>query len=198
MSCRAEASGIKSCCSAEIEYLSLTSNRQWSSVSVMIRICRTWRPLSPLRNSTEYDSEHPPAYPYCFSRGTDAVRNHLHQPPLLGVQLDGIGHAAVHDARIKGAIDIITCTQFVGTPDRRIRVLASNHNDRGILDGVVGIHGFQHFKSVHNEHIDVQPELSQCFRLPPAIFNAFSFPFSPLPERGNYLPKISASIMRFI
>ena len=105
--------------------------------------------------------------------GTDLVRNHLHQPPLLGVQLDGIGRAAVHDARIKGAIDIITCTQFVGTPDRRIRVLAGDHNDRGILDGVVGIHGFQHFKSVHNGHIDVQQNQCNVSGFLLQFFNAF-------------------------
>ena len=92
--------------------------------------------------------------------GADLLRDHLHQPPLLGVQLDGVGHTAVHDTSIEGAIDIITCAQLIGTPDRRIGVLAGDHNDRDILDGVVGIHGFQHFKAVHNGHIDVQQH--QC------------------------------------
>ena len=61
--------------------------------------------------------------------GADLVRDHLHQPPLLGVQLDGVGHAAVYDACIEGAVDIITCAQFVGLPNCSVGVLAGDHND---------------------------------------------------------------------
>ena len=39
----------------------------------------------------------------------DLVGHHLHQPPLLGIQLDGVGRAAVHDTSIERSIDIITC-----------------------------------------------------------------------------------------
>ena len=109
--------------------------------------------------------------------GTDLIRHHLHQPPLLGVQLDGVGHAAVHDTRIEGAVDIIAGSQLIGTPDRGVGVVAGDHNDRGILDGVVGIHGFQHFKAVHHGHIDIQqhqrnvPGLRlQCFQAFPSVF----------------------------
>ena len=105
--------------------------------------------------------------------GTDLVRDHLHQPPLLGVQLDGVGHAAVYDACIKGTIDIITRPQFIRAPDRRIRVLAGDHNDRGILNGVVGIHGFQHFKAVHNGHVDVQQHQCNVSGFCPQFFQAF-------------------------
>ena len=105
--------------------------------------------------------------------GADLLRDHLHQPPLLGVQLDGVGHTAVHDMSIEGAIDIITCAQLIGTPDRRIGVLAGDHNDRDILDGVVGIHGFQHFKAVHNGHIDVQQHQCNVFGFCLQFFHAF-------------------------
>jgi len=105
--------------------------------------------------------------------GADLVRDHLHQPPLLGIQLDGVGHAAVHDTSIKGAVDIITRAQFIGAPDRRIRVLAGDHNDRGILDGVVGVHSLEHLETVHDRHIDVQQHQRDVPGLRPQFFHAF-------------------------
>ena len=105
--------------------------------------------------------------------GTDLVRDHLHQPPLLGIQLDGVAHAAVHDTSIKGAVDIITRAQFIGLPNCSVRVLAGDHDDRGIFDGVVGIHGFQHFKAVHTGHIDIQQHQRDVSGFCPQCFQAF-------------------------
>ena len=103
----------------------------------------------------------------------DLVRHHLYQPPLLGVQLDGVGHAAVHDTRIEGAVDVIAGSQLIGAPDRGVGVVAGDHDDRGILDGVVGVHGLEHLEAVHHGHVDVQQH--QCnisgFRL--HFFQAF-------------------------
>ena len=105
--------------------------------------------------------------------GADLVRDHLHQPPLLGIQLDGIGHAAVHDTSIKGAVDIITRAQFIGAPDRRVGVLAGDHDDRGILDGVVGVHRLEHLETVHDRHIDVQQHQRDVPGLRLHFFQAF-------------------------
>ena len=87
-----------------------------------------------------------------FTRA-DLVRHHLHQPPLLGVQLDGVGHAAVDDASIEGAVDVIAGPQLIGAPDR---VVAGDHDDRDVLDGVVGVHGLEHLEAIHDRHVDVQ------------------------------------------
>ena len=88
--------------------------------------------------------------------GADLVGHHLHQPPLLGVQLDGVDHPAVDDLGVKGAADVIACAQFVGLADDFFRVIAGDHDHRHILDGVVGVHGAQHLKAVHDRHIDIQ------------------------------------------
>ena len=88
--------------------------------------------------------------------GADLVGHHLHQPPLLGVQLDGVGHPAVDDLGVKGAVHIVAGAQLVGFADGFLRVVAGDHDHRHILDGMVGVHGAQHLKAVHDRHVDIQ------------------------------------------
>ena len=105
--------------------------------------------------------------------GADLIRHHLYQPPLLGVQLDDVGHPAVYDACIKGTVDIVARAQLIGPPDRIFGVLAGDHDDRDILDGVVGIHGPQHLKTVHERHIDIQQHQRNVSGFLLQFFHAF-------------------------
>ena len=109
--------------------------------------------------------------------GADLVGDHLHQPPLLGVQLDGVGHPAVDDLGVKGAVDVVTCAQLVGFADGFLRVVAGDHDHRHILDGVVGVHGAQHLKAVHDRHVDIQQHQRDLPRLcPQQIQTLFAVP----------------------
>ena len=84
------------------------------------------------------------------------ARHQRDEPPLLGVELDGVKDAPVDDARVKGAADIVRDAHLVGVTHDRVGVLAGNHDDRDILNPVVAVHGSQHFKAVHHRHDDVQ------------------------------------------
>ena len=58
--------------------------------------------------------------------GADLVGHHLHQPPLLGIQLDGVDHPAVDDLGVKGAADVIACAQLIRLADGFFRVVAGD------------------------------------------------------------------------
>ena len=105
--------------------------------------------------------------------GADLVRHHLHQPPLLGVQLDGVGHAAVDDASIEGAGDVIAGPQLIGAPDRGVGVVAGDHDDRDVLDGVVDVHSLEHLETIHDRHVDVQQHQCDVPGLRLHFFQAF-------------------------
>ena len=109
--------------------------------------------------------------------GADLVGHHLHQPPLLGIQLDGVDHPAVDDLGVKGAADVIACAQLIRLADGFFRVVAGDHDHRHILDGVVGVHGAQHLKAVHDRHIDIQQHQRDLPRLfPQQLQTLFAVP----------------------
>ena len=86
----------------------------------------------------------------------DLVRDHAHQLLLLGVEQDGVHHAAVDDQRVKGAGDEVRDTQLIGPLDVAGAALGGDHDDGDIVDPVVLVHGVQHAEAVHLRHDDVQ------------------------------------------
>ncbi len=60
----------------------------------------------------------------------DLVRHQRHQPPLLGVQFDGVVHAAVYHLGGEGAVHIVRSAHLVGPADGFLRVLAGDHDHR--------------------------------------------------------------------
>lgn len=56
----------------------------------------------------------------------DLVRHQRHQPPLLGVQFDGVVHAAVHHLGVEGAVHIVRSAHLVGPAHDRL------NNEKGI------------------------------------------------------------------
>ena len=105
--------------------------------------------------------------------GMDFIGRHLRQMPLLGVQLDGVGHATANNLRIKGAIDVIARTQVVGPAKGGEGVVAGNHNHRDVFDGTAGIHSFQHFEAIHHRHDDVEQHESYVSGFCLEFFHAF-------------------------
>ena len=78
------------------------------------------------------------------------------QPPLLGIELDGIEHPAIDDAGVERAGHVVRNAHLIGAADGSLAVLAGDHDDRQILDGVVAVHEVQHLKPVHLGHHEVQ------------------------------------------
>ena len=57
------------------------------------------------------------------------LRQQARQTTLLGIQADGVTHAAAHDTCIKRTVDVIRCTQLVGAQHHVIGILARDHDD---------------------------------------------------------------------
>ena len=88
----------------------------------------------------------------------DLARHQRGEPPLLGVELDRVENAAVDDARIERAADIVRDAQLVGVAHNGVGVLARDHDDGDVLDPVAAVHLAQHRKAVHDWHDDVQQD----------------------------------------
>ena len=88
----------------------------------------------------------------------DLARHQRGEPPLLGVELDRVENAAVDDARIERAADIVRDAQLVGVAHNGVGVLARDHDDGDVLDPVAAVHLAQHRKAVHDRHDDVQQD----------------------------------------
>ena len=87
-------------------------------------------------------------------------RHHPYQTPLLGVEPDGIESPAVDRPGVEGAVDVVGDAPLEGPADDVLGVVAGDHDDRDVLDGVVTVHGRQHIEAVQYRHIDVQQH--QC------------------------------------
>ena len=119
----------------------------------------------------------------------DLVGHHLHQPPLLGVQLDGVGHPAIDDLGIKGAVHIVTGAQLIRFADGFLRVVAGDHDHWHILDGMVGVHGAQHLKAIHDRHVDIQQHQRD---LPCFCLQQLQTPFAVLGFQNAVVPAQNA------
>ena len=95
------------------------------------------------------------------------------QPPLLGIELDGVEHPAVDDAGVERAGHVIRNTHLIGAADGGLAVLAGDHDNRQILDGVVAVHEVQHLKPVHLGHHKVQQHQRDIAHVLLHLFQAF-------------------------
>ena len=84
--------------------------------------------------------------------------HHLHQALLLGVEHQGVAHPAADHAGIERPGDVVAGPQVIGAFDEGIAILGGDHNDRGLLDPVILVHGLQHTKAVYLRHGDVQQQ----------------------------------------
>ena len=87
---------------------------------------------------------------------TDLLRQQSDQPPLFCVQFNGIEHPAVDHAGVERAGDVIRNAHFVGTADGGFAVLAGDHDNGQVLNGVVAVHEVQHLEAVHLGHHEIQ------------------------------------------
>ena len=84
------------------------------------------------------------------------IRQNLHQPSLLCIQLNGIEHSITNDLGIKWSADIIRHPHLISLSDRRNRNLCRNHDHRNLFDDPFFFHPFQHTKSIHHRHYNIQ------------------------------------------
>ena len=75
---------------------------------------------------------------------------------LTGVEPGDIGDAAVDDAGIEGAADVVRSTQLVGAADGLGGILAGDHHDGDVLEPALGGHPGEDVEAVHVGHHDVQ------------------------------------------
>ena len=75
---------------------------------------------------------------------------------LTGVEPGDIGDAAVDDAGIEGAADVVRSTQLVGAADGLGGILAGDHHDGDVLEPALGGHPGEDIEAVHVGHHDVQ------------------------------------------
>ena len=75
---------------------------------------------------------------------------------LTGVEPGDIGDAAVDDAGIEGAADVVRGTQLVGAADGLGGILAGDHHDGDLLEPALGGHPGEDIEAVHVRHHDVQ------------------------------------------
>ena len=61
------------------------------------------------------------------------LRQQARQTTLLGIQADGITHAAAHDARVERTVDVIRCTQLVGAKHHVVGIFTRDHDDGQVI-----------------------------------------------------------------
>ena len=86
----------------------------------------------------------------------DLVGNQIHQPLLVGIELQGIFHAVAHDKGVEGAADIVRNAHGVCLLNGLTGLIGRDHDDRDLVDPPEAVHLLQHLKAVHLRHIDVQ------------------------------------------
>ena len=84
------------------------------------------------------------------------IRHKRDQSSLFGIKFNCIKYPAVHDLRIKRAVDIIHNSHLIRFPYKCLRVLAGDHDHRNVVDPVLCSHGGQHFEAIHHRHDNVQ------------------------------------------
>ncbi len=110
ISCRADALTIRAISTVTAES-DPSSQQLLRSISVMTRICSTWSPLSPLRNSTMLLRIQPSGnYSFLIY---NLLRHHAFQNLLLRIEHKHITHAAQYRLFIKRAADIIGRSQII-------------------------------------------------------------------------------------
>ena len=86
----------------------------------------------------------------------DLVGHDVFQPPLLGVQQDGVVHTLTDDLRVEGTGQEIGYAQLVGPADDRGHRLRGDDDHGQIADPVVPVHVSQDTEAVQFRHHDVQ------------------------------------------
>ena len=86
----------------------------------------------------------------------DLVGHQMHQPLLVGIELQGIFHAAAHNKGVEGAADIVRNAHGVCLLNGLTSLIGGDHDDRDLVDPPEAVHLLQHLKAVHLQHIDVQ------------------------------------------
>ena len=63
------------------------------------------------------------------------LRQQVCQTTLLGIQADGITHAAAHDARVERTVDVVRSAQLVGAQHHVIGIFTRDHDDGQVIGG---------------------------------------------------------------
>ena len=87
-----------------------------------------------------------------------ALGHYVHQPVLFGVQQDGIDDAPADDAGGEGTTDVIRGPQRKGVVNGGGAGFGRDHYDRDFLQPAMGAHFFQHRKTIHFWHDDIQKQ----------------------------------------
>ena len=87
---------------------------------------------------------------------TRLLYQHRCEPPLAGVQLHRVHHAAAHHLHIEGALDVICHAQLIGVAHAIRRGVRRDHDDRDVVQQLPPLHLLQHLNTVHARHDHIQ------------------------------------------
>ena len=93
------------------------------------------------------------------------LRQQVCQATLLGIQADGVTHAAAHDARIKRAVDIVRSAQLVGAQHHVVGIFTRDHDDGQVIGGRPARQVSQHLKAAHARHDNVEQHKRQLITI---------------------------------